>query len=152
MATLLLDFDQIGAIPPSVILSRLNSKHWWRFRLNKANWHRSCIYKFNIRELQRKCSSVDKTCTSSSLADQPNILSELLGDEAWANSIIKRQCSRSDIIDKMPGLRLWFFCDMTHITLKNENILDRPIGKLHWTPPRNVSISGRLLWFDNACE
>src|SRR5688572_2923743 len=61
LATILLDFDQIGSLPPSVVLSRLYTDGGLleAFRLNKAKWHKSCRSKFSARELQRLSSSID---------------------------------------------------------------------------------------------
>src|SRR6218665_3107955 len=112
LATLLLDFDRIGSLPPSVVLSRLDTGGGLveSFRLNKAKWHRSCRSKFNSRELLRKYSSVDKT--SSSSADHSNVLKDSLGDDAFSNPMNKRRCWRSDINDtKIPSIPLCFFCD-----------------------------------------
>src|SRR6218665_3546609 len=112
LATLLLDFDRIGSLPPSVVLSRLDTGGGLvgSFRLNKAKWHRSCRSKFNSRELLRKCPSVDKT--SSSSADHSNVLKDSLGDDAFSNPMNKCRCWRSDINDtKIPGIPLCFFCD-----------------------------------------
>lgn len=106
LATILLDFNKKGALPPSVIVSRLDTDGGLleSFLLNKAKWHKSCRSKFSARELQRKCFIIDQTCTSSSLADHTDILSDQLGDEAFTNPVNKRRCTRSDITDiKLPG-------------------------------------------------
>src|SRR6218665_1153137 len=81
LATLLLDFNRIGSLAPSVVLSRLDTDGGLveSFRLNKAKWHRSMCSKFNSRELLRKCPSVDKTNSFS--ADHSNVLK----DDAFSN-------------------------------------------------------------------
>src|SRR6218665_3313892 len=55
-AALLLDYCKTGSLPPSVVISQLDTDGGLLevFRSNKAKWHRSCRAKFNPRELQRK--------------------------------------------------------------------------------------------------
>jgi len=135
-AALLLDYDKTGSLPPSVVISQLDTDGGLLevFRSNKAKWHRSCRAKFNPRELQRKFPSVDKTSTSSALEDRTNLLRDPLGDDGFTN---KRRCCRSDIHvsgnkvpnDKIiPSIPLCFFCDMPAGQLGLHEVMTLELG------------------------